>query len=362
MQQILTISSDKKSIVGRYDPSIGIEGWWQSEQLPGDILTIEDLIWTFGEYCVCRVKMQNGSQSIYFSNGGRTWEERLNVDNIYHIEKVMPGWLFASTSDGWYESVRSGYDWTKITDETAPIGYNILYINKSTPIILAHSGDSINRTMDKGHNWVEVCDLEGHAGYLGTELDSTSSIDGGLGMVFATCGSGLVFSSASGDIDTWTDFDLQANFNGWDASKIPQFTQIAFLEAIAPSKITTRWMARVHLRDSHIARHWINLNANWKFEPIFDMRFSPGMKGIEVNFLTQPGTDVPIRQISVSGEWHNLETNQFESTVIISNSGGEDWEYLHTLSSIVIQSEPEGLKRIGLNLVSGSERYQRRIA
>jgi len=205
---ILTLLPNRLQFVGTFDTG-NYKDWWLSSPLPGAIDHIISNCWVGGSIHTAVCYMKNGSYSIYQStNYGRDWSEVLNIpEQIHQIEQIDFGWILASTAAGWLESTDSATTFHVISTQ-APGCKTVVNIGED--IFLAHDGNKIWKSIDKGRNWSQVLDCHNivwqnfHGGQRTTTWtgDVYPALAGVYNRILAGCGPYLLISENQGS--TWT--------------------------------------------------------------------------------------------------------------------------------------------------------------
>jgi hypothetical protein len=148
--------------------SLGWNTWGWTAVLGADVAGVREVAATIGENIVALCDLIGGGQAIFHShNSGDTWSKVLEADEIYDITSVGFNWTLASTSDGWYSSLKAGSSWVLIAEDGVgvPVGLSVVW---TTPnYLFTHTGDAIWRSDEKGAagSWEKVYDLTTNPGY-----------------------------------------------------------------------------------------------------------------------------------------------------------------------------------------------------
>jgi hypothetical protein len=259
---------------------LGFTTWGWTPILGLDVAGIREVIATFGENVIALCDLFNGNQAIYHSpdNGDSRWANVLEVAEIYDITSLSTNWTLASTSDGYYSSLKSGSSWDLICPVGAgvPVARSMVWIKK-TDQLFVHTGDSIWLSDNKGAegSWDQVCDLTVIQGYLPNNI-KYNSIDGYPNSIIATCGYALVNSIDDGGLGTWDELDLTTVIRDWQyvQPSQPIWRQVVFWYTTdPPTPIKAHWMISAILGDVHIIRTYVNRGLGY-FSPVVDMALS----------------------------------------------------------------------------------------
>ena len=188
--------------------------WWRSRAFPDNLLFIKKGMHIYGRTHLAIAKRSDGLWAVYRSkNYGIDWELAwlaASGEVIYDIVLVAFGWAIMNTSEGFYETVKAGATWTKISD--LPAGTNCAFCNiGGGDILLCTDGHLIWRSTDIARSWVQVCDMrtivpgDYYPFYTG---DSIPCIAGACGV--ALCGHGPWMCRI---VDTGLHW---ATFHSWD--------------------------------------------------------------------------------------------------------------------------------------------------
>ena len=188
--------------------------WWRSQAFPDNIAFIKKGMHIYGRTHLAIAKRSDGLWAVYRSkNYGINWELAwlaASGEVIYDIVMVAYGWAIMNTSDGFYETVKAGATWTKISD--LPAGTNCAFCNiGGGDILLCTDGHVIWRSTNIARSWTQVWDMRTiHPAdtlpvYTG---DSIPCIAGACGT--ALCGHGPWMCRTVDSGTTWT------TFHSWD--------------------------------------------------------------------------------------------------------------------------------------------------
>lgn len=283
-----------------YD-SLGWSAWGWTSIIGLDVSGVREVITPFGENVIALCELFNGNEAIYQSpNSGKTWTKQLEVEEIYDITSVGWNWTLASTSAGWYSSLKAGTAWELVAaaGEGVPVGKSVVFVAPNH--LFSHAGDAIWLSENRGAAWSEVCDLSAIPGYS-APLSKYSSIDGYYGRVIATCGRGMVETLNRGD--TWAAIDLATIIRSWSAisAEQPIWRQVAFwdtLDATDPTK--SRWLISAILTKSNIIRTFVGRGAG-TFSPTVDMALSERHR-LNVTSTRRMGADITDLSLMISGD------------------------------------------------------------
>lgn len=188
--------------------------WWRSQAFPDNISFIKKGMHIYGRTHLAIAKRSDGLWAVYRSkNYGINWELAwlaASGEVIYDIVLVAFGWAIMNTSEGFYETVKAGATWTKISD--LPAGTNCAFCNiGGGDILLCTDGHKIWRSTNIARSWTQVWDMRTiHPAdtlpvYTG---DSIPCIAGACGT--ALCGHGPWMCRTVDSGTTWT------TFHSWD--------------------------------------------------------------------------------------------------------------------------------------------------
>jgi hypothetical protein len=282
-----------------YD-TLGFISWGWTPPIGSDVIGIREVIATFGNNIIALCELENGNEAIYHSpDQGDTWSKALEVADIYDITSVGYNWTLASTSAGWYSSLRAGQFWDLVAaaGEGVPVGRSVVWTYPDH--LFAHDGSTIWLSENKAAAWDEVCDLTTIPGYRSEDV--LHSIDGYYGRVIATCGNALVETVDQGD--NWSVIDLPAKFRAWPliSEEAPIWRQVAYwdtLDQTDPAK--SRWMISAVLSKSNIIRTFINRGTG-TFSPIVDMALSQRHR-LNATMSRRAGADITDTLLSITGD------------------------------------------------------------
>jgi hypothetical protein len=278
-----------------------LTSWDDVPVFEGDVSGIREVISTFGENVIALCELFGGNEAIYHSpNSGDIWKKVLEVVEIYDITSVGYNWTLASTSAGWYSSLKAGSHWDLVapTGPGVPVGRSVVWVAPNH--LFAHDGAAIWLSEDRAASWVLVCDLTTMEGYS-ANLTRYSSIDGYQGRIIATCGHGLIETRDLGSF--WDNIDLTAIVRGWGliSTELPVWRQIAFwdtLDALDPAK--SRWMISMILTKSDIIRTFVGRGTG-TFSPVVDMALSERHR-LNVSVTRRAGADLTDTNLLISGD------------------------------------------------------------
>lgn len=258
-----------------YD-SLGWSSWGWTPVIGLDVSGVREVIATFGYNIIALCELFNGNEAIYHSpDNGEHWTKVLEVTDIYDITSVGFNWTLASTSAGWYSSLKAGSSWSLVAaaGEGVPVGKSVVWVAPNH--LFTHTGSEIWLSEDKAANWAQVCDLTAFSGYSAAHT-SLNSIDGYYGRVIATCGRSLVETLDLGD--SFAAINLSAKVRAWAliSAEEPIWRQVVFWDALTQSNpLTGRWMISAALSKSNIIRTFIDRGASTGIlSPIVDMALS----------------------------------------------------------------------------------------
>ena len=142
--------------------------WWRSQAFPDNLLFIKKGMHIYGRTHLAIAKRSDGLWAVYRSkNYGIDWELAwlaASGEVIYDIVLVAFGWAIMNTSEGFYETVKAGATWTKISD--LPAGTNCAFCNiGGGDVLLCTDGHLIWRSTDIARSWIQVCDMQTIAHY-----------------------------------------------------------------------------------------------------------------------------------------------------------------------------------------------------
>lgn len=283
-----------------YD-TLGWNAWGWTPIIGLDVSGVREVIATFGENVIALCELFNGNEAIYHSpNSGETWTKALEVVEIYDITSVGFNWTLASTSAGWYSSLKSGSSWELVAaaGEGVPVGKSVVWVAPNH--LFTHDGSAIWLSENKAAAWDSICDLTIMGGYS-ANLINHNSIDGYQGRIIATCGHGLVETTDLGG--AWDSIDLAATIRGWNliSAELPVWRQVAFwdtLDALDPAK--SRWMISSILAKSDTIRTFVGRGTG-TFSPVVDMALSQRHR-LNVSQTRRLGADVTDTSLMISGD------------------------------------------------------------
>jgi hypothetical protein len=282
-----------------YD-TLGFTSWGWTPAIGSDVTSVREVIATFGNNVIALCELENGNEAIYHSpDQGEKWSKVLEVADIYDITSVGYNWTLASTSAGWYSSLRAGQYWDLVAaaGEGVPVGKSVVWTYPDH--LFTHDGAAIWLSENKAEDWDEVCDLTAISGYR--PRDVLHSIDGYYGRVIATCGNALIETLDRGD--AWAAIDLSTKVRAWGliSAELPIWRQVVYwgsLDQTDPTK--SKWMVSATLSKSNIIRTFINRGAG-TFSPIVDMALSQRHR-LNANVTRRAGADITDTRLSITGD------------------------------------------------------------
>lgn len=283
-----------------YD-ALGWSSWGWTSVIGLDVSGVREVIAPFGENVLALCELFNGNEAIYQSpDSGKTWTKELEVAEIYDITSVGFNWTLASTSAGWYYSLKAGTSWNLIAaaGEGVPVGKSVVWVAPNH--LFTHTGDAIWLSEDRAAAWEIVCDLTTIEGYS-QPFEKYSSIDGYYGRIIATCGRSLVESLDLGD--TWDVIGLATTVRGWSfiIAELPIWRQIAFWDTLDPANpAKSRWLISAILSKSNIIRTFVARGAG-TISPIVDMALSERHR-LNVSAVRRVGADITDHSLMISGD------------------------------------------------------------
>lgn len=264
------------------------------------VISIREVISTFGENIVALAETANGWEAICHSaNGGKTWTKVLEAEEIYDITSVGYNWTLASTSNGWYSSLTSGSTWDLIAPPGpgVPVGMSVVWVMPNH--LFCHTGSAIWLSEDRGATWSMVCDLTAIDGYVVN--NKFHSIDGYQGRVIATCGYSLVETLDLGV--TWNTIDLSEVVRAWNyiGPTLPIWRQVAFWDTLDPlDPARSRWVFSVTLTTWDIIRTFV-ARGDGRMSPVVDMALSERHR-LNVSVARRAGADITDTSLMITGD------------------------------------------------------------
>jgi len=208
-------------------------------------------------------------------------------------------WTLASTSAGWYSSLKAGSAWTLVAaaGEGVPVGKSVVWVAPNH--LFTHTGSEIWLSEDRAANWELVCDLVAVSGYRAG--DALHSIDGYYGRIIATCGYSLIETMDLGE--HWAPIPLSTMVRSWSlmSSEEPIWRQIAFWDTLDQTDSSkSRWMVSAILTKSNLIRTFVNRGLG-TFSPVVDMALSERHR-LNVNSVQRMGEATYDHQLIISGD------------------------------------------------------------
>ena len=388
-------------IFGTFDTT-GFQTWWKSLPFPGNIESIEDITHVYGQYHVCIVKMQDGTYSIYRTHdSGKTWISVYNTsDIIYSITRIDYGWVIASTSSGWIESVLdSGLTWETISN-FAPGCKTVINIGDN--ILFAHDGNFVWKSIDLARTWSKVLDVHnlsipiiGKDRYEILNKRWTGycppALDGFEGRIIAGCGPYIAISDdkyATSDTipdggllgvkDTNTLYsDIGTNWYGpgsWYTSGDKGIDRIdgfmSFLSPYSDRKILQvaltnitgyspgkcLFVVRLHMIQENIVRYLKcagSYASNLDFDILFDLQYKGDNIG---NISTYRVNRVGTSEEDLLSTISSYDSNN-HPILEYSIDGGNTWNRIDTRNITVYEGNPEQEIISGLGQYVFNENY-----
>jgi hypothetical protein len=283
-----------------YD-SLGWSSWGWTPVIGLDVSGVREVIATFGYNIIALCELFNGNEAIYHSpDNGEHWTKVLEVTDIYDITSVGYNWTLASTSAGWYSSLKAGSSWNLVAaaGEGVPVGKSVVWV--APDHLFAHTGSEIWLSEDKAATWSPVCDLTAFSGHS-TAHTSLNSIDGYYGRIIATCGRSLVETTDLGD--TFAAINLSAKVRAWSliSAQDPIWRQVVFWDVLSPADPeTSRWMVSAVLSESNIIRTFVNRGTG-TFSPAVDMALSQRHR-LNATVTRRAGADITETNLMITGD------------------------------------------------------------
>ncbi len=316
-----------------------LQVWWKSYPLPGNVDEILDSIWAYGQYHICWAQMVDGSYSIFQShNYGVQWKEVFNTtEEIKTIYRIDFGWLIASTSGGWYESVNSGTNWVLVSTQ-APGCFLVREVKDG--VLLAMDGAWVWRSTDYARTW-------SHSIAANTKYPV---LDGKMGRVFLGLGKTIHFSDTAGV--KWLSGDV-LGVDPWNithrketGAKDETITAIIVTGTTGNSPGEIIWLVQALNNKTNIYRHYyytegqkISGWAGAKFIARFDADYDPEAY-IDYQEILPVGTSTIDRIVTFTGTKFDTQTKRWVTRVSVSNDGGWTWRD-RDLSTASIYSGPD---------------------
>jgi hypothetical protein len=210
---VLVVLPNANYMLGTFD-TIKFRQWWRSAPFPVDVETIKRGFHIYGRTHLAIAELTDGSWVLLRSKDyGINWDVAwiaAEGEVIYDLVLITYGRAIMNTSLGFYETVDSGVEWSKISDlpgaSSAPAFCNI----GGGDVLMCTDGRYIWRSTDIARHWAQVCDLHtvdhcksiDAANIHYTNL-SQPAIAGACGRVFAASGPFLVVSEGSGSPGSW---------------------------------------------------------------------------------------------------------------------------------------------------------------
>lgn len=301
-----------------------LQAWWKSYPLPGDVEEILDSIWAYGQYHICWARMADGTYSIFQSrNYGVQWVEVFNTtEEIKTISRLDFGWLLASTSGGWYESIDSGSTWIQVSTQ-APGCFLVREVKEG--VLLAMDGAWVWRSTDYARSWT-------HSIAAATKYPN---LDGRLGRVFLGIGKTIHFSDTAGA--SWLVGDVYG-VDPWNithrresGAKDETITAIIVTGTTGSSPGEIIWLIQALNTKTKIYRHYyytegakISGWAGAKFQARFDANYDPEAY-IDSQEILPVGTSSIDRIVTFTGTKFDTAQNKWVTRVTVSPDGGWTW-------------------------------------
>jgi hypothetical protein len=385
----VTLSSveGRNFIFGTFDTT-GFQTWWKSLPFPGNIESIEDITHVYGQYHVCIVKMQDGTYSIYRTHdSGKTWISVYNTsDIIYSITKIDYGWVIASTSSGWIESVLdSGLTWETISN-FAPGCKTVINIGDN--ILFAHDGNFVWKSIDLARTWSKVLDVHnlsiriiGHDRYEILNKRWTGycppALDGFEGRIIVGCGPYIAISDDKYATSDTTFDEIGTMWYGpgsWYTSgdkRIDRTDRVmSFLSPYSDRKILQvaltnitgyhpgkcLFVVRLHMIQENIVRYLKCAGpyaSNLHFDILFDLQY----KGDNIGNIST----YQVNRLGTSEEYLLSTISSYDSNnhpiLECSIDGGNNWNRIDTRDITVYEGNPEQEIISGLGQYVFNENY-----
>lgn len=279
---------------------LGWNAWGWTPIIGLDVSGVREVIEVHGENVIALCELFNGNEAIYHSpDCGETWTKVLEVTDIYDITSVGYNWTLASTSEGWYSSLKAGSSWELIAaaGPGVPVGKSVVWVKPDH--LFTHTGPEIWLSENKAASWDMVCDLSAIEGY--SAFAEHHSIDGYQKRVIATCGYALVETEDLGE--SWAALDLATKFRGWNlmSTEQPIWRQVAFwdtLDPLLPAK--SRWLISANLSQSNIIRTFI-ARGSGTFSPVVDMALSQRHR-LNISQTKRMGVAITDTCLMISGD------------------------------------------------------------
>ena len=310
-----------------YD-SLGWSSWGWTPVIGLDVSGVREVIATFGYNIIALCELFNGNEAIYHSpDNGEHWTKVLEVTDIYDITSVGYNWTLASTSAGWYSSLKAGSSWSLVAaaGEGVPVGKSVVWVSPNH--LFTHTGPEIWLSEDKAVTWTQVCDLTAIPGYRAQ--DNLHSIDGYCGRIVATCGEALVETLDLGE--TWAAVNLSTKVRAWPliSAEEPIWRQVVFWGVLTPtSPSTSRWMISATLSKSNIIRTFVDRGLGTGIlSPVVDMALSQRHR-LNATVARRAGADLTEVSLAISGdrringELHHAATVSSDGTSFQDVLGG----------------------------------------
>jgi len=279
--------------------TLGWNAWGWTPTLGLDVSGVREVITTHGENIIALCELFNGNEAIYHSpDCGDSWSKVLEVEDIFDITSVGYNWTLASTSAGWYSSLKAGSQWDLVAAAGVgvPVGKSVVWVKPNH--LFTHDGSAIWLSENKAESWDNVFDLTGVSGYLPTKLNS---IDGYQGRVIATCGYSLIETQDLGD--TFPVLNLSEVIRDWPlvSASQPIWKQIVFWDTLDPlDPLKSRWMISSLLTSRDIIRTYVNRGAGI-FSPVVDMALSERHR-LNLSQTRRMGVDITDTCLMISGD------------------------------------------------------------
>jgi len=284
---------------------------------PASVVGIREVIETHGENVIALCELSDGNEAIYHSpDSGDSWSKVLEAPEIYDITSIGHNWTLASTSYGWFDSLKAGSLWelAAAAGEGVPVGKSVVWVKPNH--LFTHTGSAIWLSEDRAINWVQVCDLTAISGY--TTNARYNSIDGYQGRIIATCGYALVETEDLGD--TWDAINLSAVVRAWSqiGAEQPIWRQVAFWDTLDPlDPAKSRWMISAILTGANIIRTFVGRGAG-TFSPVVDMALSERHR-LNISQTRRMGADVTDTSLLISGD--RRIDGELRHAMTVSNDG-----------------------------------------
>ena len=283
-----------------------------------DVQQIREVIATHGENVLALCELIGGNEALYYSpDAGDSWAKVLEVAEIYDITSVGYNWTLASTSAGWYSSLKAGSAWTltAAAGPGVPVGRSVVWVKPNH--LFCHDGTKIWLSQNKSTSWTQVCDLSIFPGYSAANT-VFNSIDGYQGRVIATCGQDLVETQDLGQ--HWAAINLASIVRGWAnmSAEQPIWRQVAFWDTLDPTDpARSRWMLSATLTKSNIIRTFVGHGAG-TISPVVDMALSDRHR-LDVTQTRRMGRDVTDTSLIISGD--RRINGELRQALTVSNDG-----------------------------------------